>query len=170
MISQVLRMLRHPATIIITIENHFTNHEPMSAFSTRNRLRSFGYAFQGAKTVVLSQHNAWIHAAATVVVGIAGVVCHVSTHDWALLVFATAMVWMAEAMNTALEFLADAVSEEKNHRIGKAKDVAAFGVLICAIAAAIVGGIVFFPYLRIPKGFRPPAQGCEQRATLGQCR
>jgi len=97
--------------------------------------------------LIVTQHNAWIHTAATIAVVIGGFVYHISRHDWALLVFAIGLVWMAEAMNTALEFLADEVSEEQRPRIGKAKDVAAFGVLICAIASAIIGCIIFLPHL-----------------------
>jgi len=123
----------------------------MSAFSISHRLRSFGYAFQGAKTLISSQHNAWIHAAATAGVVIAGIFYHVSRYEWALLVFAIAIVWMTEAMNTALEFLADEVSEEKRLRIGKAKDIAAFAVLLSAIASAIIGSIVFLPYIFVKK-------------------
>jgi len=38
----------------------------MSAFSIRRRLQSFRFAFLGAKALLVTQHNAWIHAAATV--------------------------------------------------------------------------------------------------------
>ena len=97
--------------------------------------------------MIVSQHNVWIHTTATVAVVIAGFICHISKYEWALLVLAIALVWMVEAMNTALEFLADEVSEEKRPRIGKTKDIAAFGVLICAIASAIIGSIIFLPHL-----------------------
>jgi diacylglycerol kinase len=55
-------------------------------------------------------------------------------------------VWAAEALNTAVEFLADEVSLEHRERIGKAKDVAAFGVLATALAALAVGSLVFLPH------------------------
>jgi diacylglycerol kinase len=58
------------------------------------------------------------------------------------------MVWVAEALNSALEFLADEVSLEKRERIGKAKDVAAGGVLIAAIVSAAVAALVFWNHLR----------------------
>jgi len=119
----------------------------MSTFSIRRRVLSFVFAFRGAKTMICTQHNAWIHLAATVAVVTGGFVCRVSGVEWAMLVVAVAIVWMAEALNTALEFLADEVSEEKRERIGKAKDLGAFGVLICAVAAALIGGIVFLPHL-----------------------
>jgi diacylglycerol kinase len=57
------------------------------------------------------------------------------------------LVWSAEAFNTALEFLADAVSQEPHPLIGQAKDIAAGAVLMAALAAAIVGILLFRPYL-----------------------
>ena len=95
--------------------------------------------------LLATQHNAWIHLAATLAVVAAGIFCRVSRPEWALLVFAIGLVWLAEALNTAIEFLADEVSEEKRERIGKAKDVAAFGVLAAAVAAGIIGALVFLP-------------------------
>jgi len=85
--------------------------------------------------------------AATVAVVAAGVVIRVSKRDWALLVLAVALVWMAEAMNTAIEFLADEVSKEKRDGLGRAKDVGALAVLAAAAASAVIGAIVFLPYL-----------------------
>jgi diacylglycerol kinase (ATP) len=124
---------------------------PMTQFSIRRRLNSFVFAFRGARTLLASQHNAWIHAAATLAVVIGGLASRVSAVEWALLVFALGLVWLAEAMNTAIEFLADEVSEEQRDRIGKAKDVAAFGVLASAVASLVIGIIVFLPRCVGPK-------------------
>lgn len=119
----------------------------MSSFSIRRRLQSFVFAFQGAKALIRTQHNAWIHSGATVLVAIGGMIFRVSLAEWGLLLFAVTLVWMAEALNTAIEFLADEVSEEKRERIGKAKDIGAFAVLVGAIGSALIGCIVFLPYL-----------------------
>jgi diacylglycerol kinase len=64
-----------------------------------------------------------------------------------VLVLACAAVWTAEALNTAFEYLADATTKEFDPLIGRAKDVAAGAVLITAIAAVIVGALVFTPYI-----------------------
>ena len=56
------------------------------------------------------------------------------------------MVWVAEALNTALELLCDAVSPDFHPLVGKAKDVAAGAVLISAMGAATLGFIVFGPH------------------------
>jgi diacylglycerol kinase (ATP) len=94
------------------------------------------------------QHNAWIHAAATVVAVGAGLWFHVSLADWCWIVLAISIVWTAEALNTAFEFLADAASPEFHPLVRDAKDVAAGAVLITALAAAIIGTIIFWPYVR----------------------
>ena len=54
---------------------------------------------------------------------------------------------MAELFNTAIESLVDLVSPEYDEMAGFAKDVAAGAVLVAAIAAAVIGAIIFTPYL-----------------------
>ncbi|MEY4543842.1 MAG: hypothetical protein RL685_37 [Pseudomonadota bacterium] len=103
------------------------------ALSLAARLRSFVYAGRGVVTLLRSQHNAWIHALATLAtLSLAGWL-GVPRSDWLVLILAIVAVWAAEAFNTALEFLADAVSPEFHPLVEKAKDVAAGGVLICAV-------------------------------------
>jgi diacylglycerol kinase (ATP) len=62
-------------------------------------------------------------------------------------ILAISIVWTAEALNTAFEFLADAASPEFHRLVRDAKDVAAGAVLLTAIAASIIGVIIFWPYL-----------------------
>lgn len=119
-------------------------HQP---FSFTARLHSFRYALAGLRTLLLTQHNAWIHAAATTVVVAAGLVLGLSRAEWCWLVLAITLVWMAEALNTALEFLADAVTQDFHPLILQAKDVAAAAVLIAAIGALVIGLLVFGPHL-----------------------
>ncbi len=109
------------------------------------RTRSFGHAFRGIGTMLRSQRNAWIHALATVGVVGAGLALHVSLGDWKWLVLAIMSVWGAEALNTALELLADAAKPEFHPLVKKAKDVAAGAVLIAAIGAAVIGALIFIP-------------------------
>lgn len=111
------------------------------------RLMAFAHALRGAHTLLATQKNAQIHALATVVVIGLGFYCHVSLTEWAMLAMAVSMVWFAEAMNTAIEFLADEVTLERRVRIKHAKDVAAFGVLAAVIGAAVVGAVIFTPHL-----------------------
>src|ERR1700710_1051085 len=116
-------------------------------FQFTGRVRSFRYAIAGIVRMIHCQHNAWIHAAATLIVLTAGFFFHVSAADWCWIILAISIVWTAEALNTAFEFLADAASPEFHPLVRDAKDVAAGAVLITAVAAAIIGGIVFWPHV-----------------------
>ena len=94
-----------------------------------------------------SQHNAWIHALATVCVILAGFFFNISLDDWKWIILAIMAVWTAEALNTAFEFLADVTNPTYHPLVGKAKDVAAAAVLIAAIGSVVIGLMVFGPYL-----------------------
>jgi len=116
-------------------------------FSLTARWKSFGYAFEGLWFLLRTQHNAWIHFAATITVCAAGFALHVSASDWRWMIVAMVLVWFAEGVNTALEQLCDLVSPDYNIAIKSAKDVAAGAVLITAIGAALIGVMVFWPYV-----------------------
>lgn len=116
-------------------------------FSLRKRIRSFGYAFEGMATLVRDEHNARIHVVALVCAIAMGIIFGISRTEWCLVALCIGGVLMAEAMNTAVEALADLVSPERHPLVKKAKDVASAGVLFMAIAAAVVGLLIFLPYL-----------------------
>jgi len=116
-------------------------------FTLAARLKSFGYAFEGIALMLKTQHNAWLHLIATTLVTGLAVWCRVDAGDWRWLIGAMTMVWMAEAMNTAVESLCDVVSPQYSLAVKCAKDLAAGGVLIAACAAAATGVITFWPYL-----------------------
>lgn len=116
------------------------------AFSPQARLKSFSYAFAGVAFMLRSQHNAWIHAAATIGVVAAGLAYKVRPEDWRWLFAAVTIVWVAEAVNTAFEHLCNVVSPQHHPEVEKAKDVAAGAVLIAALGAAAIGASVFAPY------------------------
>jgi diacylglycerol kinase (ATP) len=117
-------------------------------FSLSSRVRSFGFALSGLAFMLRSQRNAWIHLAATVVVVAAGIALRMTAEDWRWIVLAIALVWVAEIVNTAFEHLCDVVQPEFHVSVKTAKDVAAGAVLVAAIAAAIIGVLVFWPYVR----------------------
>ncbi len=114
-------------------------------FSLSARARSVKYAIRGMKIMLKSQHNAWIHAVASAVVLITGGLFCLTAAQWCYIVLAIMAVWTAEALNTALELLADVASPEFHPLVGKAKDVAAGAVLISAIGSVIIGLLVLGP-------------------------
>ena len=120
---------------------------PSEPFSVAKRLKSFVYAFRGIGVLIATQHNAWIHILGTVLVLGMGFSLSVSRTDWLFLSLAITLVWVAEGVNTAIEFLANAVSEEYDDNIKHAKDVAAGAVLLAAMGAAVLAALVFLSYL-----------------------
>ena len=119
-----------------------------SDFSVSARMRSFIYAGRGIRTMLFSQHNAWVHAVATVLVIAAGMAAGLNRLEWFVLVLAIVAVWTAESINTAFEFLCDVASPDFHPLVEKAKDVAAGAVLITAVGATAIGMLIFLPYLR----------------------
>ncbi|MEM8548181.1 MAG: diacylglycerol kinase family protein [Pseudomonadota bacterium] len=111
------------------------------------RLASFRHAGRGVLTLLSETPNARLHLLATVAVAALGLWLDIARADWPPLLLAIGLVWSAEAMNSALEYLCDAALPEHNELIGKAKDTAAAGVLICSALAVLVGLLVLGPYL-----------------------
>jgi diacylglycerol kinase (ATP) len=139
------------AAVSLGIGELFMNEKVPStegrAFQFTGRLRSVRHALVGIARMIRCQHNAWIHAVMTVVVLAAAFLFRISAGDWCWIILAISIVWTAEALNTAFEFLADVASPEFHPLVRNAKDVAAGAVLITAVAAAVIGGIVFWQYL-----------------------
>lgn len=115
-------------------------------FSWKKRAKSFNFAGKGIALMIRNEHNAWIHLSILGVVIVGGFYFQISATEWIAIVLAAGMVLLAEAFNTAIEYLCNHISPEQNQAIGHIKDVAAGAVLIAAIAAAIVGVIIFLPY------------------------
>jgi len=93
------------------------------------------------------QHNSRVHLLATALVLVLGLILSISSVQWILLLLLIAQVWVAEALNSAVEYLCDKVTLEHDPLIGKAKDVAAAGVLIASAIAAIGGLMLFVPLI-----------------------
>ena len=117
-----------------------TNSSPI-----QRRIASFRHAFRGLSMVIRTQPNAWFHLLASLVVVGLGAWLRLSVRDWCLLVLAIAVVMSAEAMNTGIEKLADAIHPDPHPLVGQAKDAAAAAVLLVALGALVVGILVLGP-------------------------
>jgi diacylglycerol kinase len=116
-----------------------------SKFSFKARLLSFKFAFIGLKNLIIYEHNARIHTIAAVFVLAAAIYFKIDKYEWLMIVLAIALVFALEAVNSAIESLADFISPQKNELIKMAKDYAAAAVLISALAAFCIGLIIFIP-------------------------
>ncbi len=111
------------------------------------RVDAFRHAGRGILEMLRGEPHARIHAAATVVVIAAGLGFGIDRYEWIAIALTVGAVWSLEAMNTAVEAICDLVSPEHHELVRRAKDAAAGGVLIAAIAAVTVAVFVFGPRL-----------------------
>jgi len=116
-------------------------------FTLKRRLISFRYAFSGWAYVLRTQHNAWIHAAASLAVFALAFWLGVTARDWAVLILTIMAVWMAEFMNTAVEAVVDMTMPDHHPLAKVAKDVAAAAVLVGACGAVLIGLLILGPPL-----------------------
>lgn len=112
-----------------------------------SRIASFRFAIRGIWLLLSTQTNARIHAVATLLVISLACWLQVSAAQWGLLAAASTLVWLTEALNTAIERLTDLVSPEFRPLAGEVKDLAAAAVLLSALGAVAVAGAVFGPSL-----------------------
>ena len=115
----------------------------------RRRVASFGHALRGVGAALRSELHLRFHALATAAVVGLGFYYGIARLEWALVALAVAGVWTAELVNTAVEALTDLASPHYHALAGRAKDVAAGAVLLAALGALVVGGLVFGPHLFI---------------------
>ncbi|MFC3563109.1 diacylglycerol kinase family protein [Pedobacter jamesrossensis] len=116
-------------------------------FSILDRIKSFKYAFEGLKFFFVNEHNGRVHfGAAFFAIGLSFYL-KISNLEWIAIISVIAVVFTAEIFNSAIEKLADAVTLEINPQIKIIKDLAAGAVLVTAVLAALVGGIIFLPKL-----------------------
>lgn len=116
-------------------------------YDFKKQLRSFGYAWKGIRNCVGKEQNLSFHLIAAAAVTVAGFAWKITRTEWIAVILCMGVVIAAELFNTAIEKLVDLVSPQRHPLAGQVKDIAAGAVLVCAVAAAIVGIIIFMPYL-----------------------
>lgn len=108
-------------------------------------INSFKYAFKGLGSAVKSERNMKIHFTMMMLVIIAGIFFNIAIWEWITCFILFGLVIGMECVNTAIEIIVDMISPKYNEAAGRAKDIAAGGVLACAIGAAVAGIFIFLP-------------------------
>lgn len=110
-------------------------------------INSFKYAFKGIGSAVGGERNMKIHFVMMMLVILAGIFFNIAIWEWITCFILFGLVIGMECVNTAIEIVVDMVSPKYNEAAGRAKDIAAGGVLACAIGAAVAGLFIFLPKL-----------------------
>ncbi len=106
-------------------------------------VESFACAFRGIASLLKSEVHARFHFAATIAAIALGWWCKISPGEWIAIVLSIGLVWVAEALNTAIEYVADLAHPDEHPEVKRLKDLAAAAVLFASLAALVVGVIVF---------------------------
>ena len=112
-----------------------------------------GYAFRGVLAAVRLDQSFAEHLVCAGLVIAAGIVLRVNLLEGCLLALCITAVIAAEMFNTAIEQLAKAVHPDPSPLVGTSLDIAAGGVLITSIGAALVGSVIFSYRLGILLGW-----------------
>jgi diacylglycerol kinase (ATP) len=110
------------------------------------RLVSFRHAGRGLIRL-FAEPNARVHALAAFLAVALAALLRLSPVEWALVALAIALVFVAEALNTGLESLADAAVPDRHPLVGAAKDLGAAAVLVAALGSLSIAACVFGPRL-----------------------
>jgi len=119
----------------------------MSMINGRRFIKSFKYAFEGVHYAFKNDQNLLVHLVVAFLVINASIALRVSPYEMAILGLTMMMVITAEMINSAIEKMVDLITKEHRQEAKIAKDVAAGMVLVTAFAAAIIGTLIFFPYV-----------------------
>jgi diacylglycerol kinase len=112
-------------------------------------VRSFKYALDGLK-LVKREYNMKIHLSVALVIVVSGLYFSITKYEWLAVLLSIGLVISAEIMNTAVEEamnLHTSVHPETYPKAGRPKDIGAAAVLVASILAAVVGLIIFVPYI-----------------------
>jgi len=113
----------------------------------RNRLRSFKFAFTGAWSLIRREPSVQVQTGIAIIMTVAGFYFEITRMEWMFQVLAIGLVLAAEGLNTAIEKIADFIHPEFHIKIGVIKDVSAGAVTFAAIAAFIIGVLIYWPYI-----------------------
>lgn len=118
-------------------------------------LWSFHYAIDGLVWALRTQRNMRLHLGAAISVVVVSLLLGVSRMQLVALVFAVALVFITELVNSAVEATVDLATQCHDPLARTAKDVAASAVLVAAICSVIVAYLVLFEPLRqvLQRGF-----------------
>ena len=110
-------------------------------------LRSFGYSIDGLKYAYKYEQSMLIHIMVTIAVIIVNIFFGVTAMEWLITFIAIGMVLSSELINTAIEAVVDLVTLEIHPLAKIAKDCGSAATFVLAMMAAVIGLIVYIPYV-----------------------
>lgn len=111
----------------------------------QNLIHSFGNAFRGWFFLFTSERNAKIELLATCITLGFAFYFPTSAVEWCIILMCIGSVLAAEAFNTCIELLVDAIWKNHDKTAGKIKDISAGATLFVSLASAVIAMLIFIP-------------------------
>ncbi len=110
-----------------------------------NRIKSIGIAAKGALLLIKNEASIKVQIVVTILVTCAGFYFEISNTEWLIQLLAIGLVLGTEALNSAIEEIADFIHPNYHKKIGYIKDVAAGAVFFSGIAAILIAIVIYIP-------------------------
>ena len=118
----------------------------MHPYRSKSLAQALAYAAEGLRYAVRTQRTFRIQLALAAAVGVALLWVQAPALEAAVVVLAMIVVLAAELLNTGVEVVVDLLVDRNHHVLAKvAKDIAAAGVVVTVVGAAVIGFLVLGP-------------------------
>lgn len=111
----------------------------------KGRLRSLKFAFKGMWLLITTEDSIKAQLFIALIATIMGVYFKISNIEWMLQFLAIGLVLVAEALNTAVEEIADFIHPDYHKKIGVIKDIAAGAPTFAGICSLIIAAFIYIP-------------------------
>ncbi|WP_064966850.1 diacylglycerol kinase family protein [Tenacibaculum ovolyticum] len=111
----------------------------------RGRLRSITFALKGMWLLITTEDSIKAQLFFGLIATFLGFYFNISMTEWMIQCMLIGMILVAEALNTAIEKVADFIHPDYHEKIGFIKDIAAGGPAFAALASLIIAGIIYIP-------------------------
>lgn len=115
----------------------------------KGRIKSLKFAFRGAWLLITTEDSIKVQLSVAVIATILGFYFEISNIEWMFQFLAIGLVLVAEALNTAIEAVADFIHPDFHVKIGLIKDIAAGAPTIAAIISLIIAGFIYLPKINL---------------------
>ncbi|MDO5656144.1 MAG: diacylglycerol kinase family protein [Flavobacteriaceae bacterium] len=112
-----------------------------------DRWKSLGYAIRGFFLLIKTENAVKVHFSFAVLFVIIGVLCRISSLEWAIQLLCFGLILSVESLNTAVEKTCDFIHPDFHDRIGFIKDISA-GAVTFAVGFAYAA-LVFIYLIKI---------------------
>lgn len=120
----------------------------MTPYSFNRFVKSFRHAIHGFRQAFAAEHSFRIHVTVAIVVVWIILFLRLPRLETAILILLISSILSLELVNTVVERFVDILEPRVHPYVGLIKDLMATMVLITSVAAAIVGILILWPYLR----------------------